>query len=115
MRLPLPLVRTLSRGASAPKVVAPDAAERAPPVAGPTVRPSAAQLLSATGGVPLPAPVLQRMQRAFGTGFGRVRVHQGEQAEAFDAAAFTTGERIFLPRNGPSLTSAEGQACLGMS
>jgi hypothetical protein len=113
MKLPLSVVKHVSRSASAPKVAAPDAPSHAPPVAGPTVRPSAAQLLSATGGVPLPAPVLQRMQRAFGTGFGRVRVHRGAQAEAFDAAAFTTGERIFLPRHGPSLTSAEGQALLG--
>lgn len=79
---------------------------------GPDTRPSAAQLQSATGGVPLPGPVLQRMQRAFGTGFGRVKVHRGKEAEAFDAAAFTTRERIFLPKNAPDLSSPEGQAVL---
>ncbi len=60
----------------------------------------------------MPGPVLQRMQRAFGTGFGRVKVHRGSEAEAYDAAAFTTGERIFLPKNAPELSSPEGQGLL---
>jgi hypothetical protein len=90
----------------------PQTEAHAPAQDGPSTRPSAAQLLSATGGVPLPGPVLQRMQQAFGTGFGRVKVHRGAEAEAFDAAAFTTGERIFLPKDAPDLSSSEGQAVL---
>ncbi len=78
----------------------------------PTTRPTAAQLLSAGGGTPLPAPVLQRMERAFGTGFGRVRIHRGDEADAFDAEAFTAGEKVFLPRDAPPVTSARGQSLL---
>ena len=110
MKLPVARVRPVSRPAPAPQASAPKA--DAPSQAGVGVRPSAAQLLSATGGVPLPGPVLQRMQRAFGAGFGRVKVHRGAEAEAFDAAAFTTGERIFLPKHAPALSSPEGQAVL---
>ena len=108
----LPAARTRPAPRATPIPQAPEQQAEAQTQAGVGVRPSASQLMSATGGVPLPGPVLQRMQRAFGTGFGRVKVHRGSEAEAFDAAAFTTKERIFLPKNAPDLSSREGQALL---
>lgn len=78
----------------------------------PANRPSARDLLSAAGGAPLPAAVRQQMERTFGAGFSRVRIHHGDEAEAYDAAAFTAGERIFLPRNAPALDSGEGRSLL---
>lgn len=107
-----PVARTRSAPRTAPAPQMPQTEPHGDARDGSGTRPSAAQLLSAAGGVPLPGPVLQRMQRAFGTGFGRVKVHRGTEAEAFDAAAFTTRERIFLPNDAPDLSSAEGQAVL---
>lgn len=78
----------------------------------PPHRPSARDLLSAAGGAPLPTAVRQQMERAFGAGFGRVRIHHGDEAEAYDAAAFTAGERIFMPRKAPRLDSGEGRSLL---
>lgn len=52
------------------------------------------------GGAPLAAPVRRRMETAFGTGLGHVRVHDGAQAgqlsAAISAQAFTTGNDIFF-------------------
>lgn len=78
----------------------------------PKTRPSAQDLLSKTGGAPLPASVRQQMERAFSAPFGRVSLHHGDEAGAFDAAAFTAGERIFLPRSAPRLDRGEGLSLL---
>src|SRR5690554_286730 len=52
------------------------------------------------GGRALPAPVRRRMEGAFGTSLGHVRVHDGPQAarlsSAMQASAFTTGSDVFF-------------------
>ncbi|WP_186812635.1 eCIS core domain-containing protein [Cellulomonas composti] len=52
------------------------------------------------GGAALPTQVRRRMETAFGTGLGHVRVHDGPQAAALSssmsAQAFTTGSDIFF-------------------
>ncbi|WP_447587353.1 eCIS core domain-containing protein [Cellulomonas persica] len=52
------------------------------------------------GGAPLPGGVRRRMETAFGTGLGHVRVHDGPDAAALSASisadAFTTGSDIFF-------------------
>ena len=51
-------------------------------------------------GAPLPGGVRRRMETAFGTGLGHVRVHDGPEAAALSSAmsaeAFTTGSDIFF-------------------
>ncbi|WP_051681903.1 DUF4157 domain-containing protein [Cellulomonas sp. HZM] len=51
-------------------------------------------------GAPLPGAVRRRMETAFGTGLGHVRVHDGPEAAGLSAAvsaeAFTTGSDIFF-------------------
>ncbi|MCC2336490.1 eCIS core domain-containing protein [Cellulomonas wangsupingiae] len=52
------------------------------------------------GGTGLAAPVRRRMEQAFGTDLGHVRVHTGPEAgrlsRAMSAEAFTTGDDIFF-------------------
>lgn len=52
------------------------------------------------GGTALPAPVRRRMEDAFGTNLGHVRVHTGPEAgrlsSALSAEAFSTGDDIFF-------------------
>ncbi|WP_051274676.1 DUF4157 domain-containing protein [Cellulomonas sp. URHD0024] len=53
-------------------------------------------------GNPLPTPVRGRMEQAFGTSFGGVRIHTGGEAAglsaSMSAAAFTTGRDVFFGR-----------------
>ncbi|MBO0920058.1 DUF4157 domain-containing protein [Cellulomonas sp. zg-ZUI222] len=53
-----------------------------------------------SGGTGLPGPVRRRMESAFGTDLGHVRVHTGPEAgrlsRAMSAEAFTTGDDIFF-------------------
>ncbi|SFJ70804.1 DUF4157 domain-containing protein [Cellulomonas sp. KH9] len=53
-----------------------------------------------SGGRGLPGPVRRRMESAFGTDLGHVRVHTGPEAgrlsRAMSAEAFTTGDDIFF-------------------
>ncbi|MCC2320954.1 eCIS core domain-containing protein [Cellulomonas xiejunii] len=53
-----------------------------------------------SGGTGLPGPVRRRMEQAFGTDLGHVRVHTGPEAgrlsRAMSAEAFTTGDDIFF-------------------
>lgn len=93
----------------------PGAAPTSAPVAaagGGGARPTAEQLLGAGGGQPLPAAVRGSMESMFGARFDRVRLHRGHQAGAYDAAAMTVGERIFLPHGHADLQSPEGQSTL---
>lgn len=52
------------------------------------------------GGRPLPGPVRDRMEGAFGAGFGNVRIHDDSRAaelnRSVSAKAFTTGNDIFF-------------------
>jgi hypothetical protein len=55
------------------------------------------------GGSALPGATRDKMEGAFGTSFGDVRVHSGETADALNrqvtAKAFTTGSDIFLRKD----------------
>jgi hypothetical protein len=47
-------------------------------------------------GKPLPAPVLQKMERIFGTQFANVRVHVTHEVQAMGATALTRGNDIYV-------------------
>ena len=68
---------------------------------------------SPSGGHGLPAPVLEKMEHAFGTGFGHVRVHTDTASaglsDAIHAQAFTTGHHIYFNRNRYQPGTAGGQ------
>ncbi len=68
------------------------------------------------GGAPLPGDVGSRMEQAFGTDFGDVRVHSGAQSadlnRSISARAFTTGSDIFLGAGTPALDSSSGTELL---
>jgi hypothetical protein len=65
------------------------------------------------GGEPLPAPVRQRMESAFGATFHDVRVHVGPQASALGATAFTHGSHIHFAPGVYQPQTAAGQRILG--
>ncbi|MBT0993019.1 DUF4157 domain-containing protein [Cellulomonas sp. DKR-3] len=68
------------------------------------------------GGAPLPGAVRRRMETAFGTGLGHVRVHDGPEAAGLSAAvsaeAFTTGSDIFFGAGRFAPGSADGEKVL---
>lgn len=68
------------------------------------------------GGAPLPGAVRRRMETAFGTGLGHVRVHDGPEAAGLSAAisaeAFTTGSDIFFGAGRFAPGSAHGERVL---
>ena len=64
-------------------------------------------------GNPLPQPVLQKMEAAFGTSFSDVRIHQSPQAQSIGAAAYTQGTDIHFAPGQYSPGSLDGQALLG--
>lgn len=68
------------------------------------------------GGQPLDASLRERMESAFGSDFGGVRVHTGTQADALNcslsARAFTTGQDIFFRNGEYSPGSSAGQELL---
>src|SRR5688500_10967386 len=47
-----------------------------------------------TGGRPLPDPVRTKMERSFETSFADVRVHEGGNAAALGAEAYTQGNHV---------------------
>ena len=69
-----------------------------------------------SSGRPLPGAVRGRMEQAFGTGFGQVRVHDNPSAAALStsisASAFTTGNDIFFGRGQFSPDTAGGERVL---
>lgn len=68
---------------------------------------------SSDGGRPLPEAVRARMEAAFGVNFASVRIHEGPQATAIDALAYTQGTDIhFAPGRYDPLSSV-GQRLLG--
>jgi hypothetical protein len=68
------------------------------------------------GGRPLPAPVRDRMEIAFGTSLSSVRIHDDHRAaalnDAVSARAFTTGKDIFFARGQFAPGSAAGEHVL---
>src|SRR5262249_43119288 len=101
--------RTLTEGlpASAPVQCKEAPATDASPAA-------AAATTTATGaGQPLPEPVRRKMERALHADFTAVPVHDGPQAAAIGALAFTRGTDIFFAPGHYDPDSARGQELLG--
>lgn len=68
---------------------------------------------SAGGGQALPSELRARMERSFGSDFSAVRVHEGPQAQAVGALAYTQGNDIFFASGQYDPDSPRGQALLG--
>lgn len=68
------------------------------------------------GGAPLPAPVLRRMETAFGTSFSGVKIHDSNEAAGLNrdvsAKAFTTGKDIFFGAGEFRPDTADGERTL---
>lgn len=86
----------------------------------PTLRPSAegaAPLMShwaeSGSGNPMPKAVQSRMEGAFGTDFSAVRIHEGGQAAALGAQAFTKGTDIHFAPGRYDPHGQRGQELLG--
>ena len=67
----------------------------------------------AGGGAPLPADVRLKMERALGADFSAVLVHEGAEAAAVGALAFTRGTDIFFQPGQYDPYSEAGQELLG--
>lgn len=66
-----------------------------------------------TGGRPLPDAIQRKMQTVFGADFSSVRIHEGPQASAIGAAAFTVGSDIYFAPGRFRPETPEGQRLLG--
>jgi len=64
-------------------------------------------------GSPMPPAVRAKMERAFGADFSSVRIHQGPQAQALGALAYTQGTSIHFAPGQYHPDSRSGQALLG--
>jgi hypothetical protein len=69
--------------------------------------------LARGGGSPLPAPLLAKMEAAFGADFSGVRVHVGPQAARIGAIAFTTGNDLYFAPGRYQPGSVQGQQLIG--
>jgi hypothetical protein len=69
-----------------------------------------------SSGAPLPGGVRRRMETAFGTGLGHVRLHQGVEAGALastlSAEAFTSGRDIFVGAGAGAPGTPDGEHVL---
>lgn len=69
-----------------------------------------------SSGAPLPGAVRGRMEAAFGTGLGHVRLHQGAEAGALAAAlsaeAFTSGRDIYVGSGTGAADTPDGEHVL---
>lgn len=65
------------------------------------------------GGAPLPDVVQAKMEQSFGVDFSAVRVHQGPQAPAIGALAYTQGTDIHFAPGQYDPDSQRGQELLG--
>ena len=63
-------------------------------------------------GLPLPSDVRRRMEGLLGADLSAVRVHQGPQADAIGARAFTAGNDVYFGRQEYRPSTKEGQALL---
>ena len=87
-------------------VAQPRPAIAAVPIAAATLR------LGGPQGRPLPPTVLQRMEAAFAADFSDVRVHEGPEAAAIGAVAFTHGSSIYFEHGRFRPETAEGRRLL---
>jgi hypothetical protein len=60
---------------------------------------------------PLSSEVRTKMEQSFGTSFGNVQIHQGDQADAMGARAYAQGPNIYVQRS-INLNGYEGQKVL---
>jgi len=75
--------------------------------------PAKVDLTPSDSGNPLPEAVQQKMEFSLGADFSNVRVHEGPQAKAIGALAFTQGNHLhFAPRQ-YNPNSSQGQELLG--
>ena len=83
-------------------------------LAGNLLQRSAAPDLTVRGnGKPLPVGVQRKMEKSFGSSFSDVRIHEGAQAKAVGALAYTQGSHIHFAPGQYQPDSASGQALLG--
>lgn len=75
---------------------------------------AAAQPVASDGaGQPLPQAIQAKMARSFGVDFSSVRVHEGTQAEAMGAAAYTQGTNLHFAPGQYNPGSLAGQELIG--
>jgi len=72
-----------------------------------------AQPASPVSGNGLPAPVLARMESAFGADFSDVTIHHGSEAGAVGARAFTAGSQIHFAPGEYRPDSEDGLSMIG--
>lgn len=77
------------------------------------VQREAAPPVASSGGGALPDAVRGKMEGAFGSDFSGVRVHEGPQAEAMGAIAYTQGAHIHFAPGAYDPDSHAGQELLG--
>ncbi|OKH39735.1 hypothetical protein NIES2119_05660 [[Phormidium ambiguum] IAM M-71] len=79
------------------------------------VKPVQAKIdLAPTGsGKPMPEAVQQKMETAFGADFSGIRIHEGPQAKAMNAIAYTQGENIHFQPGKYQPETQSGQELLG--
>jgi hypothetical protein len=65
------------------------------------------------GGARLPAPIESRLSSFFGRDLSDVRVHEGPEADALDAQAFTRGSHIYFAPGRYRPSTPTGRALLG--
>lgn len=73
----------------------------------------ASSMPASGSGQALPAPVQAKMERAFGADFSAVRIHEGPQAPAIGALAFTQGNNVHFAPGEYDPASQSGQELLG--
>lgn len=71
-----------------------------------------AAAVASGGGAPLPAAFRGRMERAYGTDFSAVRVHEDGAAQDMGAVAFTRGTNIHVSPGAADVSSTRGQELL---
>lgn len=68
---------------------------------------------SESSGQPLPGDVQTKMERSFSSSFADVRIHEGMQAKAIGALAYTQGDQIHFAPGQYNPHTPSGQALLG--
>lgn len=72
-----------------------------------------AQFDAPAGGQPLPAPLRQNMEAAFGASFANVRVHVGPQVARLGAIAITQGDNMYFAPGHYNPGTPQGRKLLG--
>src|SRR5688572_6806630 len=65
------------------------------------------------GGQPIPSGVRDQMEQSFGADFSTVRIHEGAQADAMGAIAYTQGDDIHFSPGSYDPASSQGRELLG--